>query len=62
MEIGILELASGQGLWAVFAVVLLFYVLRENSHREKKYQDIIEKHADIINVRLVEIKDLLERK
>ncbi len=42
METTALEVAKTQGLWAVLFVVLLFWVLKENSKREAKYQGIIE--------------------
>lgn len=49
----ILKLAISQGLWAVLFVVLLFYVLKENSKREGNYQGIIKKLTekfDIVSV------------
>ena len=46
MEQEILKVAMSQGLWAVLFVALLFYVLRENSTREQKYQDIIQKFTE----------------
>ena len=41
MEIEVLKFAASQGLWAVLFVALLFYVLKENSKREEKFQEII---------------------
>lgn len=42
METTAIELAKTQGLWALLFVILLFWVLKENSRREGKYQSIIE--------------------
>lgn len=50
MENEILKIAVNQGLWAVLFVVLLFFVLNENSKREEKYQDIISKLTDKFNI------------
>lgn len=46
----ILNLAIGNGLWAVLFVVLLCYVLKDSKAREKKYQDIIDGLSDSLNV------------
>lgn len=46
----ILKAAATQGLWAILFVWLFFYVLRENSTREAKYQDIISKLSDKIGI------------
>lgn len=42
MQQEIFRLAMSQGIWAVLFVALLFYVLKENSAREQKYQEIIQ--------------------
>lgn len=39
----IFNLAISNGLFAVLFLLLLIYVLRDSSAREKKYQNIIEK-------------------
>jgi hypothetical protein len=44
----IIKLAANQGLWAVLAVVLLFYVLKQNEKREMGYQNIIKENQSII--------------
>jgi predicted MPP superfamily phosphohydrolase len=44
----IIKLAANQGLWAVLAVVLLFYVLKQNEKRETGYQNTISKNQTII--------------
>ncbi|NMM62377.1 hypothetical protein HBE96_06680 [Clostridium sp. P21] len=46
MENEVFKLALQQGLWAALFVALLFFVLKENSKREEKYQDIISKLTD----------------
>ncbi|ACO85779.1 bacteriocin [Clostridium botulinum] len=50
MENEIIKLVATQGAFAVFFAYLLFYVLRENSRREGKYQDIIKELAEKLNV------------
>lgn len=42
MESKILNVALGQGIFAVLFVFLFFYMLKENSKRENNYQKIIE--------------------
>jgi len=46
MENEVIKLAMSQGLWAVLFVVLLFYVLKENSKRESELRAIIDKLTD----------------
>ncbi|TDT63435.1 BhlA/UviB family holin-like peptide [Fonticella tunisiensis] len=46
MESEVIKLAMSQGLWAVLFVVLLFYVLKENSKRESELRAIIDKLTD----------------
>lgn len=46
----ILKAAATQGLWAILFVWLFFYVLKENSKREGKYQEIIDKLSDKFGV------------
>ena len=38
----ILELAVGNGIWAVLFVFLLFYVLKDSTKREEKYISLID--------------------
>jgi len=63
VENEILQLAASQSLWAILFVWLLFYVLKENSKREKNFQDIIlaltEKLDTLESIKenLVDIKD-----
>ena len=51
------QFAKEFGIFAALFTFLLLYVLRENSKREKKYTDIIERFASIIDVKL----DTLEK-
>lgn len=60
MEQTALELASTQGLYAVLFVGLLFYVLKENSKREIKYQELIKELSDNLKIKLSHIEDRLD--
>ena len=62
MENEILQLAASQGLWAVMFVGLLFYVLKENSIREEKFQDIISNLTERLDVLDILKKDVDEIK
>lgn len=42
MDLEIFRLAASQSLWAVLFVTLLGWTLKENSRREKQYQDTLE--------------------
>ena len=63
----IVDLAIGNGLWAVLFLFLLIFVLRDANKREKKYQDIIEKLGNNIEIikevqeDVKEIKTTLEK-
>ena len=67
MESEVLQLAASQSLWAVLFVALLFYVLKENSKREEKFQEIISSLTekldvlDMIKTDLVEMKEDLHK-
>ena len=54
VESEVLKMAASQGLWAVLFVLLLFYILKENSKREAKYQEIISDLSSNLNI----IKDV----
>ena len=62
MENNIIKTAIKEGLWAVLFVALLFYLLKENSTREKNYQEIITKQVEIITIKIDEVKDILLQK
>ena len=47
-----MDLAISNGLWATLFVVLLLYVLKDTSNREKKYQitiDSLSSHLSVVN-------------
>ncbi|EJO5349322.1 bacteriocin [Clostridium botulinum] len=48
MESEILKLVATQGAFAILFSYLLFYVLKENSKREQKYEEIIQKFSDYL--------------
>ncbi|AOY76928.1 BhlA/UviB family holin-like peptide [Clostridium formicaceticum] len=50
MENEIMRYMIGQGAFAALFVYLLFYVLRENSKREGKYQEIIQELTSKFNI------------
>lgn len=62
MEKEVLQLAASQGLWAVMFVGLLFYVLKANSNREEKFQDIISNLTERLDVLDILKKDVDEIK
>lgn len=62
MENEIMRIASSQGVWAMLFVVLLFYVLKENSNREKKYQEIVNNLTDKFQIMCEIQNDILEIK
>ena len=56
MEEQLLKLAAGNGIWATLFVVLFLYTIYDSRHREKKYQQTIEKNQEIIQSLSSEIK------
>lgn len=48
IENEIIKLIATQGAFAILFSYLLFYVLKENSKREKNYQEIIKELSDSI--------------
>ncbi|WP_346920152.1 BhlA/UviB family holin-like peptide [Clostridium sp. UBA7339] len=50
MENEIVKMVTSQGVFAVFFAYLLFYVLKENSRREGKYQEIISDLTQRFNI------------
>ncbi|APH19737.1 BhlA/UviB family holin-like peptide [Clostridium botulinum] len=48
METEILKLLATQDGFALLFSYLLFYVLKENSKREQRYQQIIERFSDYL--------------
>ena len=59
----IIQLAIKNGLWAVLFIVLFFYILRDATRREKKYQNTIEKlneHLKTVNDIKKEVGEIIE--
>ncbi len=52
----VLNLAIGNGLWAVLFVILLCYVLKDSRAREKKYQELIDALSESLNI-VKEVQD-----
>ncbi len=57
MEEKIIEMAASQGVWTVFTVSLVFYILKnqekrdiKQDDREKKYQEIIVNLTDKLSI------------
>ena len=50
------------GIFAALFVWLLFYVLKENSKREEKYQDCIKTLSETLKSELCEIKEELKKR
>lgn len=57
MESDLLKLAASQGIWAVLAVTLIFYILKaqekrdlQQEKREQSYHNIISKLSDKLNL------------
>ncbi len=48
MESQILKLVATQGVFAALFSYLLLYVLKENSKREQKYQEIIQRFSNYL--------------
>jgi hypothetical protein len=64
VEMDILKYFLTQGPFAVLFVFLLIYVIRENSRREARLQDLLDKFSekyDVIINDLREIKDKVGR-
>ncbi len=50
MENEIVKMVASQGVFAIFFAYLLFYVLKENSKRESKYQELLSTLTDKFNI------------
>ncbi|AKL95030.1 putative protein DUF2762 [Clostridium aceticum] len=50
MENEVIKMLIGQGVFAILFGYLLFYVLKENSKREIKYQEIIQDLSGRFNI------------
>lgn len=56
----ILEIATGQGIWAVLYIYLFARMLHENADREARYQATISKLSDEIKTGVDEIARTLD--
>lgn len=56
----LLELAVGQGIWAVLYIYLFFRMLKENKEREERYQSTINLLSGNIEDGIRDIKNQLE--
>lgn len=57
----IIDLAVSNGLWATLFVGLLFYILKDSSSREKKYQitiSTLSSHLGIVNDIKEEVQEI----
>lgn len=61
MESEIIRIAANQGIFCLLFVVLLLYVLRENTIREKGYQQTIKENQQAIKENQKIIKQLSEK-
>lgn len=52
-----LDIVVSYGVFAILFVALLIWVLKENNKRELKYQETIDKLADILNTEFLAIKN-----
>ncbi|AJA48420.1 hypothetical protein CPAST_c23500 [Clostridium pasteurianum DSM 525 = ATCC 6013] len=48
MENDVLKLAASQGIWALLAIVLIFYILKAQEKRDLKQQDREKNYQKII--------------
>ena len=56
----ILELAVGQGIWAVLYIYLFFRMLKENKEREDRYQATIDRLSGNIEDGIEKIQQKLD--
>lgn len=57
----ILELAVGQGIWAVLYIYLFFRMLKENKEREDRYQTTINQLSGNIEGGIKDIQNKLDK-
>ena len=57
----VIELAVGQGIWAVLYIYLFFRMLKENAEREERYQTIIAQLTGNIESGIEKIQSKLEQ-
>ncbi len=56
----VLELAVGQGIWAVLYIYLFFRMLKENKEREERYQTTINQLSGNIEGGIKDIQNKLD--
>lgn len=56
----IMELALGQGLWAVLYVYLFFRMLNESKSREERYQATIDTLSGSIESGVIKLQETLD--
>ncbi|MGU8559907.1 BhlA/UviB family holin-like peptide, partial [Clostridium perfringens] len=60
MDSELFKLMATQGAFAILFSYLLFYVLKENSKREDKYQNIIEELTELLPKIKEDVEDIKE--
>ncbi|MCS4586117.1 bacteriocin [Clostridium perfringens] len=58
MDSELFKLMATQGAFAILFSYLLFYVLKENSKREDKYQNIIEELTELLPKIKEDVEDI----
>ena len=61
MDSELFKLMVTQGAFAILFSYLLFYVLKENSKREDKYQNIIEELTELLPKIKEDVEDIKEK-
>ncbi|MDU7068262.1 MAG: BhlA/UviB family holin-like peptide [Clostridium perfringens] len=61
MDGELFKLMATQGAFAILFWYLLFYVLKENSKREDKYQNIIEELTELLPKIKEDVEDIKEK-
>ncbi|EOU1614827.1 MAG: BhlA/UviB family holin-like peptide [Clostridium perfringens] len=61
MDSELFKLMATQVAFAILFSYLLFYVLKENSKREDKYQNIIEEFTELLPKIKEDVEDIKEK-
>ena len=61
MDSELFKLMATQGAFEILFSYLLFYVLKENSKREDKYQNIIEELTELLPKIKEDVEDIKEK-
>lgn len=61
MDSELFKLMATQGAFTILFSYLLFYVLKENSKREDKYQNIIEELTELLPKIKEDVEDIKEK-